>query len=169
MTPLPLAAAVAVTLDGRPVHGYAGAFELQGHVFAPVRPYVTRIADRLSYVDGRLAIERAGRIAYVRMAPLAPDALDRAYVPLRSVFVALGADVTYDGIKHVFAVTTSRKASLASPSPFNGPAPVQMPGNVFTPVPLPTERPTYTGPAIPRRTPIPYVRPSPRPSSSYLW
>lgn len=155
---LPLAAAVTVVLDGCPVRGYTGAFEIGGHVFASVRPYVTRIADRTWFEGDRLAIERGGRIVYVRITRRAPDALDRAFVPLGQILSALGADVGYDGVAHVLDVRIAKGRVVETPSPFDPALPQVGPNVVFTPVPVPTLRPNYTGPALPRRTPLPVTQ-----------
>ena len=148
-------------LDGHRVRGYAGAFEINGHVFAPVRPYVTRIADRVYYDGGRLAIVRGSRTVYIRVPVRSPDALDRSYVPLSSVVMALGANARYVGSAHVLEIRLSPERTVLSPQPFDAGAPQATPNPVFTPVPVPTARPEYTGSPVPRRTPLPFVQVTP--------
>lgn len=153
-------------LDGHRVRGYAGAFEINGHVFAPVRPYVTRIADRVYYAGGRLAIVRGSRIVYIRMPERAPDALDRSYVPLSSVVTALGAGARYLGSAHILEVRLPPERTVGSPEPFDPCAPQATPNAVFTPAPVATARPVYSGSPLPRRTPLPYARPTPKNSAT---
>lgn len=161
---LPPVSAVSVFVDGRHVRAYTGAFEIGGHVFASIRPYVTQVADRIWYSGDRLAIERNGRIVYIRMARRAPDALDRAFVPLRAIMVALGAEVRYDALTRIVNVRLTRTARVASSAPFDPRAGSVAPNPVFTPVPVPTDRPPYVGPPLPRRTPLPFFEPTPQPT-----
>ncbi|MDP9024681.1 MAG: hypothetical protein M3N13_04840 [Candidatus Eremiobacteraeota bacterium] len=166
MTLFPMAALVTVMLNGRPVRGYAGAFEVNGHIFAPVRPYVTRIAERLWYAGDRLAIERDGRIVYVRVSARNPDALERSYVPLGVVLRGLGVSLSYSVGAHVLTVRTVAGDSVATPSPFDPAASEVRPNRVFTPAPVPTARPIFNGPALPRRTPLPLTQAAPTPRST---
>jgi hypothetical protein len=153
---------VTILLNGRPVQGYIGTFEAGGHVFVPVRPLITRIVDRLWYTDGRVAIERDGRTIYIILPAREPDALDRAYVPLRAVMQALGAGVGYDQRMRYVEIHLAARAVVASPAPFDESAPQVSPRAVFTPVPALTPRPVWSGPALPRRTPLPFASPSAR-------
>ena len=161
MTLFPLAAAVTVVLNGHPVRGYAGTFEADGHIYAPVRPYVTGIADRIWYSGDKLSIQRDGRTIVVPIAPRDPDALDSAFVPLRAVMTALGADVQYDAVLHAVNIRAMSHPVVALPTPFDALAPQAAPAAVFTPTPVPTPRPTWSGSPLPRRTPLPFTQPSP--------
>ena len=152
----PLAAAVLILLDGKPVSAYADAFESKGRVFAPVSPYVTRIADRLWYEGDTLVIERDGRIAYVRLPSRAPDALETVYVAVAPILRSLGIPVTYDSQLHRLEVEVPSDVEIATPAPFDAAAPEASPRPVFTPMVPATARPAWSGPPIPRRTPLPY-------------
>ncbi len=165
MTLFPLAAAVTVVLNGYPVRGYTNAFEIDGRIFAPVRPYVTLVADRVWYSGNRVAIERGGRVVYVRVDARGPDALDRAFVPLRRIIQALGAEIRYDGATRIAAIRAFGPSQVIAPASFDPALPQVSPSVVFTPLPLETARPDYVGPALPRRTPLPYTRAWPRPTS----
>lgn len=155
MSLFPLAAVVIVVLDGRRIFSYNEAFLSDGHVYAPVRPFVTRLADRISYDGGRLIIVRAGRSVSLRIAPRQPDALDRIYVPLAYVMRALGADVSYRA--GTVRVRLTSGMPVATPTPYGGQ--VAVPRPVFTPQPIETPRPVWTGIPLPRRTPLPYPTP----------
>jgi len=154
----PPVAAVVVLLDGRPIAAYNQAFERAGRVYVPVRPYVTALADRTWYVGDSLAIARDGRTVFIRMRPSAPDALDRAYVPLAAVARELGANVEFRSGE--IDIRTAPPAAVLAPTPIPSNA-LAAPRVVFTPVPEPTLRPVWTGPALPRRTPLPFASPKP--------
>jgi hypothetical protein len=149
---------VTVVLDGRPVWAYNGAYLSSGHVFGPLRPYVTSVADEASYEDGILVIRRCGHVAYVRMQPRAPDALSQGDVQLAPVLRALGAQVRYDPQTRTLSVRLPPVVT-ASPTPFAGEVPAPAP--VFTPTPVPMPRPVWTGVPLPRRTPLPVSVPTP--------
>jgi hypothetical protein len=140
-----------VTLNGRPISAYNRAFVSAGRVFAPVRPFVTALSDR-TWIDGnRLEIVRDGR----RVSVLLRDrAADRAYVPLAEIARELGARVEY--CKGQLDIRTAPRAAITAPTPLPAAALVS-PRNVFTPMPLPTPKPVWSGPALPRRTPLPYA------------
>ena len=133
---------------------YNGAYESRGRVYAPLRPFVTAFADRIWFEGDSLVIVRDGRTVRVRLAPLSPDALDCAYVPLATVLRSLGETVRYER----GSVIVSRRATavVETPTPFDPGAPSASPRTVFTPSPVATPRPVWTGSPLPRRTPLPY-------------
>ncbi len=153
---LPLAAAVTVLLDGRPVAAYSRAYVAAGRTYAPLAPYVTRVADRLGYRAGTVVIDRGARYARVALRSVTPDALDRQYVAIAPILRALGESVRYDPKAHVVYVCSRQAVSVATPPPFDPLAAQVAPRVVFTPAPVPTPRPIWRGPALPRRTPRPY-------------
>lgn len=153
---------MTVVLDGRPIWSYNGAYASAGRVYAPLLPFVTGIADRMWFEGDMLVIVRDGRSVAIRMASRAPDALDRAYVPLAGILRALGESVEYARDGRVI-VRTPDKTVVATPSPFDPAQPAQSPRPIFTPMPEPTVRPVWTGSPLPRRTPLPY--PTSRPAS----
>jgi hypothetical protein len=155
----PPAAAVAVTIDGRPVLAYHGAFVSGGRVYAPLLPFVTRVAYQVWYEDDSLLIARGDRQVRIRLRPRQPSALDGVYVPLASVLRALGVAVAYR--PHHLDIRPGYLA-VTSPTPFNPALPSAAPETVFTPIPSPTPRPVWTGSPLPRRTPLPITQPTPR-------
>lgn len=155
MTVFPPAAAVTIVLDGQAVPAYIGAYEAQGRVLAPVRPFLTGIADRLWFDGDVLVIQRDGRIVRIPIASRMPDALDRAYIPIAPVLRELGAVVRYDEERREMLVRSPDAGEIATPQPFDPNAPAVAPHVVFTPTPVPTPRPVWTGPPLPRRTPLP--------------
>jgi hypothetical protein len=154
----PAVTAVTVVLDGRPVSAYNRAFIASGHVYGPLQPYVTSIADQASYEHGVLVIRRSGRVVYVHMQRRTPDALDQGDVPLAPLLRALGAQVEYDARSRTLAVQLQPPV-VSTPTPFAGQVPPPTP--VFTPTPASTPRPIWTGPSLPRRTPLPVIVPTP--------
>ena len=161
--PYPAGTAVSVVVDGKPVPAYIGAYETRGRIIAPVRPFLTRIADRLWFEGNDLVIQRDGRIVRVAVARRMPDALDRAYVPIAPVLRALGASVSYDENRHRVLVRLEAATEVATPEPFNPNAPAIAPRVVFTPTPVATPRPVWTGSPLPRRTPLPFASPGDEP------
>lgn len=160
MAILPLAATITVLLDGHRIAAYGPAYVVDGRTYAPLAPYVTRMADRVSY-DGRvLVLSRGERRAILRLEPVAPDALDRQYVALAPVLRALGVTVRYDGATKTVEVGTPPLVAVESPAPFDPLAPQVQPHVVFTPAPLPAPPIVWHGPAVPRRTPLPYPIPT---------
>lgn len=162
----PLAVALTVVIDGRPLRAYNAPYVKQGRVMAPLNPYVTAIARSIGY-DGKALIIRLGdRFTQVPMASApAPSRYDRLYVALAPIARTLGARVWFDVHTHTLYVQTPLRA-LATPTPFNPAVPEAPPRAVFTPSPAPQPRPTVSGTPLPRRTPIPVrARPSPVPVS----
>lgn len=157
---LPVAAAIAVLLDGRPVSAYAPAYVVGGRTYAPLVPYVSRLVDRIAYAGGKLVLSRGSRQYSLRLEPAFPDALDRQYVALAPMLRALGISVSYDAASHSVDVVLPAPAEVASPQPFDPLAPQVTPHVVFTPTPKPALPIVWRGPAIPRRTPLPYPIPT---------
>ena len=154
----PPTAAVTVTIDGRPVLAYHAAYLLGGHVYAPLRPFVTRVAYRVWYEGDSLVVARGDRRVRIPLQPRQPSALDGAYVPLASIVRALGAAVTYEP-QHLEIRT--RYIPLSSPTPFDAALPSAPPQIIFTPTPVSTPRPVWSGSPLPRRTPLPVTEPTP--------
>lgn len=150
---------MTVVVDGRPIWSYNGAYETAGRIYAPLRPFVTSVADRISFDGTVLTIVREGRSVKLRLPSAERGAWERAYVPIATILRSLGETVEYRN-RRVF-VRSHDLAVVATPSPFEpaeSPAP---PRPIFTPIPVPTERPVWTGAPLPRRTPLPF--PTPRP------
>ena len=156
--------AVTVVVDGRRVDAYLGAYVENGRVMAPVDPFVTRFATKISYDGKTLVVMRGDRFAQVTLAvrPL-PLELQWTYVAVAPVLVTLGATVRYDPLHRVLDIRPPRAAIVATPTPFNPAVPQAEPTTLFTPIPVPTPRPVFTGKPLPRRTPVPW---EPAPSSS---
>ena len=161
---LPLAALVTVLLDGQPIQAYVRAYEAGGRIYAPVSPFLTRVAQRLDYEGGVLVLQRDGRSTRLRIDRVAPDALDQVYVAIAPVLRALGDNVRYDARRRTLEVFASQPREIATPVPFNANTPQVPPSVVFTPEPIATARPVWHGPAVPRRTPLPVVIPSKSPA-----
>ncbi len=161
----PPTAAVTVTYNGQSVRSYNGAISSEGRVYVPVRPYITRLADRVWFDGDTLVMLRGGHTTRVHVRSHHPDALDEVYVPLRLVASALGANVQYVSRAEI-AVTMPPSQKPETPAPFDASVPQVTPHAVFTPIPVPTPRPVWTGAPLPRRTPLPFSSPKPVPSSS---
>ncbi len=151
---------MTVVLDGKTVRSYTGAFESAGRVYAPLRPFVTGIADAMWFDGDSLVIVRDGRSVIVRIPSREPDALDHAYVPLAPILRSLGEIVEYQPSGRV-VVRSPYPPVVATPTPFDPAVPSAMPSAVFTPAAVATPRPVWTGSPLPRRTPIPYPTPLP--------
>ena len=162
MMPLfPPVTPVSVTVDGRPLAAYVRAYVAGARVYAPVRPLLTRLADRLWYDGENLVIERDGRRARVRIrAGAFPGQLDGVYVMVGPVLQALGATVRFDAAARRLFVNVSPRAILASPTPFNAAVPSIAPSAIFTPAMPATPRPIWTGSPLPRRTALPVPPPN---------
>jgi hypothetical protein len=152
---------VTVVLDGKTVHAYTGAFESAGRVYAPLRPFVTGIADAMWFDGDNLVIVRDGRSVIVRIPSREPDALDHAYIPLAPILRSLGEIVEYEPFGRV-VIRSPYQPVVATPTPFDPAAPSATPRPVFTPAAVATPRPVWTGSPLPRRTPIPYPTTVPR-------
>ena len=154
MTVFPPGAPVTVSLDGRPLPSYVRAYVADGRVFAPVRPLLSRLADRLWFEGNVLVIVRDGRTVRIPLGARTPDALDSAFVTIVPVLQALGESVSYDARLRLLDVRTTRSYGIATEPPFV-PGPSSSPRVVFTPEPIATPRPVWSGSPLPRRTPLP--------------
>jgi hypothetical protein len=154
----PPGAPVTVRLDGRPLPSYVRAYVADGRVFAPVRPLLSRLADRLWFEGNVLVIVRDGRSVRIPLGTRTPDALDSAFVTIGPVLRALGETVTYDTQQRLLDVRTTRSEGIAAEPPFV-PGPSSSPRAVFTPEPVATPRPLWSGSPLPRRTPLPQPPP----------
>lgn len=166
MAVFPPPAAVTILINGAPVAAYIQPYLARGRTLAPVRPFATALAGRVWSDRGVLVLQRGSRTVRIRMVARMPDALDSAYIPIAPILRALGAQVRYDARRRVVEVRIGSAMPVAAPTPFNPsmrPLPLRA---VFTPVPVETERPRWTGPAVPRRTPIPFAGPTPVPPVS---
>lgn len=159
MSVFPPGAPVTLRLDGRPLPAYVRAYVAEGRVYAPVRPLVAMLADRLWFEGNVLVIVRDGRTVRVPLGARTPDALDSAYVTVAPLLRALGEDVTYDARERLLDVRSTRPAGVAAPEPFEPGAPSAAPRIVFTPEPVATPRPVWSGSPLPRRTPLPASAP----------
>ncbi|MDQ2680639.1 MAG: hypothetical protein M3Y21_06415 [Candidatus Eremiobacteraeota bacterium] len=154
------AAALTLTLNGAIVRSYDPPYLLRGHVVAPVMPFLTRVATRVAYANGRLLLWREGHVARIRIAPDQAIALQSAYVEIAPILRALGESVSFDGAHHVLTVRTPPSPPIHLPSPFDPQIPQVLPTVIFTPTPPVTPKPIFTGVPRPRRTPIPLQTPS---------
>lgn len=157
---IPPVAAITVRVDGLPIHAYTRALVIDGHTYAPIDPYLTAISQCIAYEDGDLVIVREDRSVRLRFVAVAPDALDRAYVEIAPLLRGLGAVVSYDAETHTVNVSTPHAVVVLTPEPPSPSATPLLPRAVFTPTPLPTPQEIWTGPPVPRRTPLPYPEPT---------
>jgi hypothetical protein len=158
--PIPPVAAVSIRVDGSQVLSYARAVVIAGHTYAPIEPYLTAISRCVAYDDGELVIVRDDRAVRIRMRMSSPDALDRAYVEIAPLLRGLGESVSYDAAERTVEVTTPHAFVVFTPEPPNPLATPLAPRAVFTPMPIPTPAPIWTGSPEPRRTPLPYPVPT---------
>jgi hypothetical protein len=135
---------------------YFAAYYYEGRVYAPVSPFVTRVADRVWFDGGDMVVELHGRRVRIKGTPVDPAALHGLYVPVGAVLRALGASVRYEPSLHRMMVQLSPRTVVVSPSPFNAGEPQPLPTAVFSPTVLPTPRPVWTGSPLPRRTALPF-------------
>ncbi len=145
---------MTVVVDGRPLLAYLPAYLDAGRVYAPVDPLLLRVADRVWREGDVLVVERDSRRIRIPLGAMQPGDVRLEYVAVGPALRALGDRVRYDPAAHRLLVETAAAASIGTPSPFvpGGGAP---PRQVFTPQPVATPRPVWTGPALPRRTPLP--------------
>lgn len=139
---------------------YFDAYYYGGRVYAPVSPFVTRVADRVWFDGQDMVIELHGRRVRIKGTAVDPAALHGLYVPVGAVLRALGASVRYEPSLHRMTVQLTPRTVVASPSPFNAREPEALPTAVFTPTILPTPRPVWTGSPLPRRTALPLPPPN---------
>jgi hypothetical protein len=157
--------ALTLLLDGRPVRSYEPLYLTRGRVLGPVDPFLTRVADRIAYAGGFAVITRGDRNVRVRLIPGPPSGLSQTYVALVPLLRALGETVRLDSVTETLDVRTPASAGIGAQSAFDARARQVAPRAVFTPTPVPTDRPTWNGTPRPRRTPIPlraWATPRPR-------
>ncbi len=146
-------------IDGRPLVGYTRAYLAGGRVFAPVAPLLTGLVDRLWLEGDTLVVERGDRRIRIRLVPPLGAPLDATYVAAGPVLRALGASVHYEAKERRLVVAISARDVVTSPTPFNPSVPSVAPTTVFTPAPLSTPRPVWSGLPYPRRTALPFPPP----------
>lgn len=155
----PPGAPVTIVLDGRPLVAYAPAYLEDGRVFAPARPVLTRLADRV-WIDGNaLVVQRGNRRVRVPIAAEAAGTLDGLYVALAPVLRQIGVQSHYESAGRRFVVR-STPLPVAYPTPYNPTIPAVAPRAVFTAEPVPTPRPIWSGTPLPRRTALPLAPPA---------
>lgn len=154
MSVFPPGAPVTVRIDGLPLPSYVRAYVADGRVLAPVRPLLSKLADRLWFEGDVLVIVRDGRTVRVPLVARAPDALDSAFVTIAPILRALGETVAYDAKERALDVRTTRSTGVATAQP-GAPAPSAPPFPVFTAEPVSTPKPVWSGSPLPRRTPLP--------------
>jgi hypothetical protein len=147
---------VTVVLNGRPVTANVRAYLANGRVFAPVAPLLTRLADRIWFDGEALVIERDEHRVRVRVGAAFRSPLGDAYVPAGPALRSLGAFVRYDPTQRRLVVSIKQRDVVASPTPFNPRVPSVAPTMVFTPMPMSTPVPIWSGSPAPRRTALPY-------------
>ncbi|HEY8321372.1 MAG TPA: hypothetical protein VIG46_06225 [Candidatus Baltobacteraceae bacterium] len=157
--------ALTLLLDGRPVRSYEPLYLTRGRVLGPVDPFLTRVADRIGYAAGFAIFVRGGRVVRVRLAPGPPAGLSRTYVALVPLLRALGERVRLDAASETLDVRSPGVPAIGAQGASEARMPPVPPRPVFTPTPVPTERPVWNGTPRPRRTPIPlqaWATPRPR-------
>lgn len=157
--------ALTLLLDGRPVRSYEPLYLARGRVLGPVDPFLTRVAERMEYAGGYAVFSRAGRSVRVRLMPAAPGKLGQTYVALVPLLRALGETVALNASRSVLDVRSPERVDMQPPLPFDPRAKQVGARAVFTPTPVPTDRPVWNGTPRPRRTPIPlqaWATPVPR-------
>lgn len=138
-----------MVIDGAPVRTYRPAIILDGRTYAPVHPFLTSAAERISRNGNVLVVQRDGRSVRLHAG---------GYVPIAPVLRALGASVLY--VNHQVVVRFHRTA-VSVPTPFDAAVPQISPRAIFTPIAPETPRPVWSGSPLPRRTPIPVTVPTP--------
>lgn len=157
---------VAVVVDGRPLIAYQRATLLAGRIYVPVAPLLTRLADSVSMRNGALVLQRGSRRVLIAAHPAMPSDFDGVYVPAATILRALGVSVRYEPKTRRLTIATTPGTIVETPTPFNPAVPTVAPATVFTPLPLPTPRPVWTGSPLPRRTALP-IPPNRRPLSAH--
>jgi len=132
------------------------AYVAQGRVYAPISPLLRLLADRVWLErGGALIVERDGRRVRVPFARHFDADLDVSYVAVGPVLRALGEGVRYSARARTLDVRTPGAGAVARPTPFDAARPQAPARAVFTPEPVATPRPVWSGPPLPRRTPLP--------------
>jgi hypothetical protein len=148
----PPAPPVTVAVDGRNLSVYVRAHIVRDRVIAPLS-LVRMLVDRMWLEDGDLIVERGGRRARVPLRLRFDGGVDVTSVELAPLLRRLGDELDYSASRRTLEVRTAPRAPLGSASPFTG---LQPPVRaVFTPEPVPTPRPVWSGSPLPRRTPLP--------------
>lgn len=157
---------VSVVVDGRTVESSRTAVLRGGFVFAPLDPYVRRIADRIESSGSTITLVRGNASVVLALGspivrsgsavddiPIAPFVREgEVNVPLAIAARALGESVSYDARAHVVYVRVPR-APLACMTPSAGYSTPDSPVT-FSPTATPAPRATVSGVPHPRRTPI---------------
>lgn len=140
-------------IDGRRLPQYAHAFAAGGRVYVAAGPLLQRVAQRM-WVDGAsLVVECGGRRVRVPVAGERAGNPSGWYVAAGPLLRALGDGVRYRS--GTLDIRTREFGAVVFPTPFRAiPGTVARP--VFTPERVPTPRPTWEGPPLPRRTPLPF-------------
>ncbi len=120
----------------------------------PLAQVILRLADRAWFEDDIVVLQHDGRLVRIRIARPGTDVLHTLFVPAGPVLRALGDDVSYDANDAELEIRT-RLRVVGLPTPYVQPATPIAPSNVFTPSPPATPRPVWSGPPLPRRTPLP--------------
>ena len=158
---------VSVVVDGRAIEASRGAILRRGTVFAPLDPFVRRIADRVAtgpastitlsrgsesvvFAVGSPIVRSGIAVEQIPIAPFVRGG--EANIPLAVAARALGETVTYDARARVVYVRLGR-SPIARMTPFGGYTPPQSPVT-FSPTSTPAPRVIVTGIPRPRRTPI---------------
>lgn len=138
------AAALSVVFNGIPVRSYRRAFIAHGHVMAPADPYLTAMSASIENSGATILVRRGDRFAQARVV--------HGNVAIGPIMRALGASVIYDGLAHQLKISIA-PPPFATATPFNRAVPQAAVRAVFTPTPVPTNKPTVAGKPVPRRTP----------------
>lgn len=150
-----LTPALVVVLNGAIVHSYSPAYLHNGHVIAPLQPYVTAVAGRITYNGANLVVTRGDRFAKLRFGGQPqPGQWDQTYVEIAPLLRSLGVSVAYDPQRRRLEIDTLQPM-LVTPTPFNPAVPQASPKAIFTPAAASTPRPQVSGSPAPRRTPLP--------------
>ncbi len=152
----PPAPTVTVVIDGRRLPQYARAFVAGGRVYAAASPLLRRVADRMWVDGGSFVVECNGRRVRVPIAAGRGDQPSTAYVAVGPLLRGLGDGVHYRAGARALDVRTRPAGAIATPTPFRGASQAVAPRAIFTPEPVPTTRPVWKGPPLPRRTPLPF-------------
>ncbi|GAC1614480.1 MAG: hypothetical protein NVS9B12_15310 [Vulcanimicrobiaceae bacterium] len=142
------------------MQSYNPPYFVRGHVEAPVAPYVTHVADLIGYTGAVMIVRRGPAEVRIRTGARDPKSLQALYVPVAVILRGLGATVSYDAHRRVLQIEMRTNFAVGTMRPSRA-SPVSPLGGVFTPEPIATPRPVYTGSPHPRRTPV--VRSTSRP------
>ncbi len=150
-----VALSLTLVVDGAVVPSYTRAYVDGGRVFAPIDPFLTAVVDHIGYDRTAMIVTRGDRFAQIPLArPPSPGELRTTYVAVAPILRTLGETVHYDPVRRELDIETPER-TVALPTPFNAAVPRAEPTAVFTPTPAVTPRPVFSGPPLPRRTPVP--------------